>query len=56
VTLREDLALERLALAELEAEAQALWRTRQYRLAQSRQAEAVRARERIGELEERERQ
>lgn len=50
-TLREDLALERHALAELEAEAAALWRGRQYMLARHREAEAVRARERIRELE-----
>jgi hypothetical protein len=54
-TLREDLALERAALAELEADAARAWRARQYRLALRREREAARARERIAELEERER-
>jgi hypothetical protein len=52
-TLVEDLALERIALAELEAEATALWRAGNYELARRRMAEAVRARERIRELEAR---
>ncbi len=50
-TLREDLALERLALAQLEAEAQALWRARQYKAALRVRGELARARERIAELE-----
>jgi hypothetical protein len=53
-TLREDLALERVALVELETEATALWQNRQYTQARRRQAEAERARERIRELESRE--
>lgn len=52
-TLREDLALERLALAEIEADAARLWHARQYKLAKQCQAEAARARERILELEAR---
>jgi len=52
-SLHEDLALERLALAQLEADAAAAWRARLYRLSQRFRREAVRARERIAELEAR---
>jgi hypothetical protein len=55
-SLQEDLALERVQLAELEADAARLWRMRQYKLAKQREGEAARARERVLELEERERQ
>jgi len=50
-TLLEDLALERLALAQLEAEADALWQARQYAAALRVRGEIVRAEERIAELE-----
>jgi hypothetical protein len=52
-SLHEDLALERLALAELEAQAEAAWKARQYPLALLRRREATRARERVLELEAR---
>jgi len=52
-TLLEDLALERVALAELELEADELWANRQYKAALRARREIVRAQERILELEAR---
>lgn len=49
--LAEDLALERLAIVSLEAEAEALWLGRQYRLSLLRKAEAAEARDYVRTLE-----
>ncbi len=50
-SLQEDLALERLAARALEAEAEALWRARHYRLSLVRKAEADCAHEHVRDLE-----
>jgi hypothetical protein len=50
-TRREDLALERWAVVELEREADRHWRERRYALAASLREEVEHARERVRQLE-----
>ena len=51
LSLNEELALERAAVSELESDADALWRQRQYAAARHLRADAAVARARIDELE-----
>ncbi len=50
-SLTEDLALARLSVVELDAEAESLWGARQYRLALQRRAEAAAEREYVLSLQ-----